>query len=55
MLVKFFALGTFVVGGIIVADVLIHPQGTAAASAGARSIEVPAIQGLLGTAPSTKG
>lgn len=49
---KLFALATFVVGGVIVADILIHPQGTAAASAGARSIEVPAFQSLLGTAPS---
>jgi hypothetical protein len=49
---KFFALATFVIAGIIVADILIHPQGTAAASAGARSLEVPAFQSLLGTVPS---
>lgn len=49
---KLFALASFVVGGVIVADILIHPQGTAAASAGARSLEVPAFQSLLGTAPS---
>jgi hypothetical protein len=49
---RFFAFLTFVVGGVIVADILIHPQGTSAASAGARSLEVPAFQSLLGTAPS---
>lgn len=49
---KLIAFGGLVIGGIIVADILIHPQGTAAASAGARSLEVPAFQSLLGTAPS---
>jgi hypothetical protein len=49
---RFFAFATFVVGGIIVADILIHPQGTSAASAGVTQIEKPAFQSLLGTAPS---
>lgn len=48
---RIFAFATFVVGGIIVADVLIHPVGTNAASQGFVSAEKPAIQGLLGVAP----
>jgi len=45
---KFFSLATLVVGGIIVADILTHPQGTAAAAKGVSGITGPAIQGLLG-------
>jgi hypothetical protein len=45
---KFFSLAALVVGGIIVADVLIHPVGTKAAATGARGIAKPAINGLLG-------
>lgn len=51
MAARIFALATFVVGGIIVADILIHPQGTSAASSGIVGVEKPAIQGLLGVAP----
>lgn len=49
---KFFSLAALVVGGIIVADILIHPQGTAAASSGINGITRPAISGLLGKAPT---
>jgi len=45
---KFFSLAALVVGGIIVADILTHPVGTAAASKGVAGITNPAIQGLLG-------
>ena len=42
------AIGSLVVIGVIIADVLIHPAGTAAASAGATGIEKPALNALLG-------
>jgi hypothetical protein len=45
------AIASLVVIGVIIADVLIHPQGTAAASQGAVGIEKPALNALLG-APS---
>jgi len=45
---KFFSLAALVVGGIIVADILTHPSGTAAASKGLSGITTPAINGLLG-------
>jgi len=45
---KFFSLAALVVGGIIVADILTHPAGTAAASKGISGITTPAISGLLG-------
>jgi len=46
----FLAIALAVVSGIIVADVLIHPAGVAAASTGFTQVEKPAINGLLGTA-----
>lgn len=49
MIARFFAFGTAVVVGIAFADVLIHPTGVTQAAAGAKSLEVPAINGLLGT------
>jgi hypothetical protein len=45
-----FSLAALVVGGIIVADILIHPQGTQAATAGLASITTPAQNALLGKA-----
>jgi hypothetical protein len=45
---KFFAIGTLVVGGIIFADILIHPAGTAAASKGVTNILTPSYNALLG-------
>lgn len=47
---RLFAIASLAVGGIIVADVLIHPQGTKAASNGIVSISKPVINGLLGQA-----
>lgn len=40
-----------VVAGIVVADVLIHPQGTAAAGNAANNVLVPSYAALLGTVP----
>lgn len=48
---KFFTLAMFVVGGIIVADVLTHGSEAESAATGVASIEDPAISGLLGVAP----
>ena len=45
---KIFSLAALVVGGIIIADILIHPTGTTAASKGVAGITGPAINGLLG-------
>lgn len=49
MLARFFALAALVVGGVVVADILIHPNGTAAAATGASNIEKPALNALLGS------
>jgi hypothetical protein len=49
---KFFGLLTLAVGGIIIADVLTHPTGTAAASTGVANLQKPWLNALLGT--STK-
>jgi hypothetical protein len=46
-----FSLAALVVGGIIVADILIHPAGTQAAANGLAQITTPAESSLLGTAP----
>lgn len=48
---KLFSLGALIVVGIIVADILIHPTGTKAASAGVAGVATPAESALLGTAP----
>lgn len=42
------AIASLVVVGVIIADILIHPSGTAAASTGAVGIEKPALNALLG-------
>jgi hypothetical protein len=46
---KFFGIVTLAIGGIIIADVLIHPQGTAAAASGVSNIQKPWLNALLGT------
>ena len=43
------ALAGLGVVGIIIADFLIHPEGTKQAAAGFVSIEKPAVNGLLGS------
>lgn len=40
-----------VVSGIIIADVLIHPQGTLAAGGAANDVLVPSEASLLGAVP----
>jgi len=45
---KIFSLAALVVGGIIVADILIHPAGTTAASKGFNSLASTSVNGLLG-------
>lgn len=40
-----------IVSGIVIADVLIHPQGTLAAGAAANDIAVPTYSALLGAVP----
>lgn len=47
---KFLSLAALIVGGIIIADILLHPTGTKAASAGIQGVEVPASNALLGVA-----
>jgi len=42
------ALGALVIFGVIIADFLIHPEGTQAAAAGLTSIEKPGLNALLG-------
>lgn len=46
---RVFSLAALIVGGLIVADILIHPQGTQAASQGFAGIETPLVHGLLGS------
>jgi hypothetical protein len=45
---RFFTLATFVIAGIILADIIVHPQGTTAASNGIVSILTPSYNALLG-------
>jgi len=45
---QIFSLAALVVGGIIVADILIHPAGTQAATQGLAMITTPAESALLG-------
>jgi len=45
---KFIGIISLTIGGIIVADILIHPAGTAAASTGITNISRPAFNALLG-------
>ena len=55
---KFFSILALGVGGLMLADVLIHPTGTGVAFNGATQLAVPPINGLLGhtsAAPKTIG
>lgn len=45
---KFWSLAALVVGGIIIADILTHPNGTAAASNGIVAINKVNANALLG-------
>ena len=44
------AIGSLVVVGVIIADIITHPAGTTAASGGIVGIEKPALNALLGNA-----
>ena len=48
-----FGLAALVVVGIILADVLTHPTGTAAASNGVANLWGPSVNGLLGKTSKT--
>jgi hypothetical protein len=45
---RYLSIGVLGVLGIILADVLIHPKGTAAASKGVSTILTPSYSALLG-------
>jgi uncharacterized membrane protein len=45
---KAFGLAALAIGGVIVADFVIHPAGTKAVAAGATSIATPTFGALLG-------
>ena len=45
---NFFGLLTLAIGGIVVADILIHPTGTAAAAQGVTNAQKPWLNALLG-------
>jgi len=45
------SIATLIVGGVIIADILTHPAGTAAASSGISNLWSTSIGGLLGSAP----
>ena len=45
---KFIGIISLTIGGIIVADILTHPAGTAAASTGITNLSRPAFNALLG-------
>lgn len=47
------SLGALIIGGVIVADILTHPTGTAAASSGINQLWSSSISGLLGTVPAS--
>lgn len=42
------SIATLVIIGVVIADVLTHPQGVASASKGFAGIEQPALNALLG-------
>lgn len=48
MVARGFAFASLIVIGVVIADVLIHPTGTAAASKGIVGVEKPALNALLG-------
>lgn len=45
------SIASLVVIGVIIADILLNPAGTKAASAGVTGVETPALDALLGKAP----
>jgi hypothetical protein len=49
MIARAFVLATFVAGGIMLADLLIHPQGTKVLANAGVTVEKTATNALLGT------
>jgi len=49
------SIAALVVGGVIVADILTHPTGTAAASNGLLGLWSSSLNGLLGSTTTPKG
>jgi len=49
------SIAALVVGGVIVADILTHPTGTAAASNGLLGLWSSSLNGLLGSTTTQKG
>ena len=47
---RIFAIVSAVIAGVVIADVLTHPGGVAAASRGIAGVEKPALNALLGKA-----
>ena len=45
------SLATLIIGGVIIADILTHPGGTAAASNGVNQLWSSSLGGLLGNVP----
>lgn len=45
---RVFSIAALVIGGIIIADILIHPTGTATAFSGATQFATPTYSALLG-------
>jgi hypothetical protein len=45
---KWISLGALLLGGIIIADIISNAHGTQTAFAGAKGLEVPAFNALLG-------
>lgn len=46
---RVFSFAALVVGGLIVADILLHPAGVQAAASGFNTVQTPVIHGLLGS------
>lgn len=53
MINQVFGLATLIVGGIIVADVLLHPAGVNAAGSQLNKLTTTSFSALLGNVPSS--
>jgi hypothetical protein len=48
---RIFAIATLVITGVIIADILTHPEGVRAASSGFNTLAGSSFNALLGVAP----
>ena len=48
MIGRITSIAALVIGGVILADIIANPSGTAAASKGITGVETPALNALLG-------